>query len=378
MVEIIEVKTPAELRAFVKFPFQLYRGNRYWVPPLISDEIATLEKNPAFEHCLKKYWLARRDGRIVGRIAGIINHAENKKFGTSTARFGWIDFEDDREVSTRLLETVEAWAHEHAANHIHGPLGFSDFDKEGLLIEGFEEVGTFATIYNYAYYAKHLEACGYQKSVDWLEYEIHSPGHMPDRLTVFSKKVQERYGLRQLQVKRASELRPYARQIFQLINEAYSHLYGFVELTDKQIEFYTEQYFGYVNPDFVSTILNSQNEVIAFGLTMPSLSRALQKAQGKLFPFGWWHLLRALQKNNLADFYIIAIRQDFRSKGVHVMILEKILATCLKFGIPKAETNPELETNLQVQQIWKGFDRRQHKRRRCFMKELSSGPGSGL
>lgn len=370
MVEIHEVKTPADLRAFVKFPFQLYGGNRYWVPPLISDEIATLDKNPAFEHCLKKYWLAKWNGRIVGRIAGIINHAENKKFGTSTARLGWIDFEDDRTVSGLLFETVEKWAREQGADHIHGPLGFSDFDKEGLLIEGFEEVGTFATIYNHAYYAKHFEACGYQKSADWVEYEIHSPGHIPDRLTEFSKKVQDRLGLRQLQVKRASELRPYARQIFQLINEAYSHLYGFVELTEKQIEFYTEQYFGYVNPDFVSTILNRQNEVIAFGLTMPSLSRALQKAQGTLFPFGWWHLLRALKKNNLADFYIIAIRQDYRSKGVHVMILEKILATCLKFGIPKAETNPELETNLQVQQIWKGFERRQHKRRRCYTKDL--------
>lgn len=371
MVEISEVKTAGELRAFVTFPFELYRGNRYWVPPLIQDEIMTLDKNPAFEHCLKKYWLAKRDGRVVGRIAGIINHAENKKFGTSTARFGWIDFIDDREVSALLFQTVENWSREQSANHIHGPLGFSDFDKEGLLVEGFEELGTFATIYNHAYYMDHLVACGYEKSVDWVEYEMYSPGKIPPRVAEFSQKVRERFGLRQLQVKRASELKAYGPQIFELVNEAYSPLYGFVELTAKQMQFYTDQYFSYVNPEFVSTILNQKNEVVAFGLTMPSLSRALQKAQGSLFPFGFWHLYRALQKNDRADFYIIAIRRDFRSKGVHVMILEKILTTCLKYGIPIAETNPELETNLQVQQIWKGYDRRQHKRRRCYAKKLA-------
>jgi GNAT superfamily N-acetyltransferase len=204
-----------------------------------------------------------------------------------------------------------------------------------------------------------------------VEYEVFSPGKIPTRVAEFSKKVQARYGLRQLEVKRASQLKPYARQIFQLVNEAYSHLYGFVELTEKQIQFYTDQYFGYVNPEFVSTILNQQNEVIGFGLTMPSLSRALQKANGRLFPFGFWHLYRALQKNDRADFYIIALRPEFRSKGVHVMILEKILTTCMKYGIPVAETNPELETNLQVQLIWKGYERRQHKRRRCYSKELA-------
>ncbi len=369
MVEISEVTTSRALRDFVQFPFQLYRGNPYWVPPLLRDELLTLDQNPAFAHCLRKYWLAKRDGQIVGRIAGIINHAENNKLGTSTARFGWIDFVDDRQVSARLLQTVEHWAREHAAQHIHGPLGFSDFDKEGLLIEGFNELGTIATIYNHPYYADHLAACGYQKSVDWLEYEIHSTA-MPPRVAEFSKKVQERYGLRQLEVKSANELKPYAPQIFQLVNESYRHLYGFVELTPKQVEFYTDQYFSYVNPDFVSTILNQQNQVVAFGLTMPSLSRALQKAGGKLWPLGWWHLSRALRKNDRADFYIIAIRQDLRSKGVHVMILEKIQATCLKYGIPVAETNPELETNLQVQLIWKTFERRQHKRRRCYCKDL--------
>jgi hypothetical protein len=370
MVEISEVKTSRELRAFVKFPFRLYEGSPYWVPPLIRDEVTTLQNNPAFEHCIKKYWLAKRDGQIVGRIAGIINHAENKKFGSSTARFGWIDFIDDREVSTALFETVENWAREQSANHIHGPLGFTDLDKEGLLVEGFEELGTFATIYNHPYYPAHFEARGYKKSVDWVEYEMHSPKEMPPRIVEFSKKVQDRYGLRQLQATKPSEVKPYAGQVFQLLNEAYGNLYGFVELTEKQIQFYTDQYFSYINPEFVSVILNEQDVVVAFGVSMPSLSRPVQKAKGRLFPFGFMHILQAMKKNDRADLYLIATRSEYRSKGVHVLIFEKILTAFLKFGIKTVETNPELETNLQVQAIWKEFDRRQHKRRRCYAKEL--------
>ena len=370
MVEISEVQTEGELRAFVKFPFRLYEGNPYWVPPLIRDEIRTLQRNPAFDHCLKKYWLAKRDGQIVGRIAGIINHAENKKFGTSTARFGWIDFIDDREVSAALFHKVENWAKEQSTNHIHGPLGFTDLDKEGLLIEGFEELGTFATIYNHPYYPAHFEASGYKKSVDWVEYEMYSTGKMSPRIVEFSKKVQDRYGLRQLEFTKASQLKPYARQAFQLVNEAYSHLYGYVDLTDKQIQFYTDKYFSYVNPDFISAILNEQNEVVAFGIAMPSLSLAMQKGKGRLLPTGFWHIYRAMKQNDRADLYLIATRNEYRSKGVHVLIFEKILNAFIKFGIQTVETNPELETNLQVQAIWKDFNRRQHKRRRCYAKAL--------
>ena len=371
MVEISEVKTSGELQTFVKFPFRLYEGNPCWVPPLIRDEIMTLDKNPAFEHCIKKYWLAKRDGQVVGRIAGIINHAENKKFGISTSRFGWIDFVDDREVSSALFQTVENWAREQSANHIHGPLGFTDLDKEGLLVEGFEELGTFATVYNHPYYPAHFEANGYKKSVDWVEYEMYTPKGMPPRIPEFSKKVQERYGLRQLKGTKPSQFKPYAGQVFQLLNQAYSDLYGFVELTDKQIQFYTDQYFSYINPEFVSVILNKQDQVVAFGIAMPSLSRAVQKAKGRLFPFGFWHIFRAMKKNDRADLYLIATRNEYRSKGVHVLIFEKILTAFLKFGIKTVETNPELETNLQVQAIWKEFDRRQHKRRRCYSKDLA-------
>lgn len=371
MVEISEVKNSRDLRAFIEFPFQLYAGNPYWVPPMIRSEIATLDRNPAFEHCTKRYWLARRNGRMVGRIAGIINHAENKKLGKSAARFGWIDFDDDAEVSAKLFATAESWAREHAVNHIHGPLGFTDLDKEGLLIEGFEELATFATIYNHPYYPAHFEANGYRKSVDWVEYQMFSPGVVPPRIIDFSKKVQSRYGLRQLEFTRRSQMKPYAGQAFELVNEAYGELYGFVELTEKQVKFYTDQYFRFVNPDFVSVILNRQGDVVAFGIAMPSLSKAMQKAKGRLFPFGFWHILKALRKNDCADFCLIATRHEYRNKGAHVLIFEKILSALLKFGIQRAESNPELETNLQVQALWKDFDRRLHKRRRCYLKELS-------
>lgn len=372
MIEVREVATSGELRAFIKFPFRLYEGNTNWVPPIIFDEITTLKKNPAFEHCTKKYWLAKKNGQIVGRIAGIINHAENKKTGKHAARLGWIDFTDDPEVSSALFQTVEKWAREQSADHIHGPLGFTDMDKEGLLVEGFGELGTFATIYNHPYYPVHFEANGYGKSIDWMEFEIDVPKEMSPRIAAFSKKVQERYGLRQLEATKPSQIKPYAGQVFKLLNEAYSDLYGFVELTEKQIKFYTDQYFTFINPGFVSVILNRQDEVVAFGITMPSLSRAVQKAKGRLIPFGWWHILRAMKKNDRADFYLIATRSEYRNKGVHVLIFEKILNTFLKFGIKKVETNPELETNLQVQAIWKDYQPRNHKRRRCYVKALSA------
>lgn len=369
MVTIHEASSRSELLDFIKFPFKLYEGNPCWVPPIIYDEVVTLRKNPAFEHCDKCYWVAKKAGKIVGRIAGIVNRAENEKTGKTYARFGWLDFVDDQDVSHALIKTVEDWARQKGMTQIHGPLGFTDMDKEGMLIEGFDELGTFATLYNYPYYLDHLEAAGYQKSTDWVEYEIEVPKHIPERMSEFAAKVAERFGVRHLEATR-SELKPYAPQIFKLLNSAYSHLYGFVELTEKQIKFYTDQYFTFIKPDFVSLILDKEGQVIAFGLTMPSLSKAVQKAKGRLLPFGFIHILGALRKNDRADFYLIAIDKEYQRKGVHIMIFEKILKNYQRFGIQKVETNPELETNTQVQAIWKDYNPRNHKRRRCFIKNL--------
>jgi hypothetical protein len=371
MITIEEVQTNKQLRDFIKFPFSLYANNPYWIPPLIHDEKVTLKKNPAFLHCEKKYWIAKKEGKIAGRIAGIINHPENKGVDVQYARFGWLDFVDDPAVSQALLQQVENWAKEHHLTHVHGPLGFTDMDKQGLLIEGFDELGTFATLYNHPYYLDHLHANGYEKSADWFEFEITVPEKMTDRIRDFSAKIAERYGLKNLQAKKASEIKPYAKKVFDLINEAYSQLYGFIQLNEQQVKFYTDQYFTFINPEFISLIVNEKDELIAFGLTMPSLSKALQKAKGKLFPLGFIHVLRALKKNDRADFYLIAIRKDFQKKGVHVMIFEKILNSFLKFGIKKVETNPELETNIQIQAIWKDYAPRNHKKRRCFIKQLS-------
>jgi GNAT superfamily N-acetyltransferase len=356
MVTIHEVSSRSELLDFIKFPFSLYKDNPYWVPPIIHDEVVTLKKNPAFEYCDKCYWVAKQDGKLMGRIAGL-------------ARFGWIDFVDDPEVSTALFKTVEEWAKKQGLTQVHGPLGFTDLDREGMLIEGFHELGTFATMYNHAYYLTHLEAAGYQKSVDWVEYEIKVPEKVPERMSEFAAKVAERFELRHLEGTR-SQLKPYAPKIFKLINSAYSELYGVVELTEKQIKFYTEQYFTFIKPDFVSVILNKAGDVIAFGLTMPSLSIAVQKAKGRLLPFGFVHILNALRKNDRADFYLIAIDKEYQRKGVHIMIFEKILKNYRKFGIERVETNPELETNINVQAIWKDYNPRNHKRRRCFIKNI--------
>ncbi|MBK8562610.1 MAG: hypothetical protein IPN76_04510 [Saprospiraceae bacterium] len=369
MVTIHEASSRSEVLEFLKFPFELYKDNPYWVPPLIHDDMVTLRKNPAFEYCDKCYWVAKKNGKIVGRIAGILSKAENQKTGKKLARFGWIEFIDDREVSTLLFKTVENWARQKGMNQIHGPLGFTDLDREGMLIEGFDELGTFATMYNHPYYLTHLEANGYGKSTDWVEFEIDVPTEIPPRMAEFSKKVAERFELHQLEGSR-SQLKPYAPKIFGLINKAYHDLYGTVTLTDAQIKFYTEQYFTFIKTDFVSIILDKQDEVIAFGLTMPSLSKAVQKAKGKLLPFGFLHILGSMRKNDRADFYLIAIDKEYQRKGVHIMIFEKILKNYQKFGIKKVETNPELETNIHVQAIWKDYNPRQHKRRRCFIKNL--------
>lgn len=368
-VTIHEASSRKEILEFIKFPFELYKNNPCWVPPLIHDDMVTLRKNPAFEYCDKCYWVAKQNGKIVGRIAGIVNKAEDEKTGKQLARFGWIEFIDDMEVSTALLKTAEDWAKQKGMTQIHGPLGFTDLDREGMLIEGFNELGTFATMYNHPYYRSHLEAAGYSKSTDWVEFEIEVPPEIPPRISEFSAKVAERFGLWHLEGGR-SQLKPYAPKIFELINSAYSNLYGVVELTRAQIDFYTDQYFTFIKPEFVSIILNQEDKVIAFGLTMPSLSKAVQKAKGRLLPFGFLHILGALRKNDRADFYLIAIDKEYQRKGVHIMIFEKILKNYLRFGIKKVETNPELETNTNVQAIWKDYSPRQHKRRRCFVKNL--------
>lgn len=371
-VVLKEVKTKQELRQFITYPLKLYQNNPYYVPALVSDEMNTLDpdKNPAYAYCEARCWLAYQDNRLVGRIAGIYNPKHNKKWDLSYIRFGWLDFEDDPAVSAALLGAVEDWGREKSLEAIHGPLGFSDLDREGLLIEGFDEVATLATLYNYSYYADHLDHLGYRKDTDWVEYEIKMPEKLDPRIAKAAQIVLKRHNLHLLEAKSKHDLLPYAPQLFQLINEEYQHLYGSTALSPEEIKHYTDAYFGFAHPDFVPVILNEQDQMVAFGVTFPSLSKALQKSQGKLFPFGWARILHALAHNDCADLYLVAVRKEYQGLGVNMVLMNQVWEAFIRRGIKKVETNPELEDNINVQSQWKVMEKRQHKRRRCYIKTL--------
>lgn len=371
---IKEVTNQTDLRRFIQFPHKLYAGNPYWVPNLRSDERNTLHwnKNPAHAFCTAKYWLAYKDGKIAGRIAGIINPRYEERWQNAYARFGWIDFVDDMDVSLALLHTVEKWAKDQGMNSIHGPLGFTDLDPEAMLIEGFDEMGTLAAIYNYPYYGVHMEKAGYIKDVDWVEYEIKVPQGGIERISKLAAIVEDRYHLHFLAAKTKKQLLRYAHQLFELLDEAYQHLYGVTPLTSDQMNAYIEQYLGFISPEFVPIVLDENDRMVAFGIAMPSLSNALRKSGGKILPFGFIHLLHALHKNDKGDLYLVAVRKDFQSKGVNAMLITHLLDVFSRMGITSVESNPELENNLQVQTQWKHFETRQHKRRRVFIKHFSA------
>ena len=369
---IEEVTTQRELKQFVRFPYSLYRNHPCWIPPIRMDEIATLrkDKNPAFDYCEARYWLARKNGKIVGRIAGILNRRYIETWGKKQMRFGWMDFEEDPEIAKALLETVEAWAKEEGMDAVHGPLGFTDLDYEGLLVEGFDELGTMVTIYNYPYYPQFLESQGYEKEVDWVEFEIEPAKEVPERLDRIADIALKRLHLRSLVTKKRKELLPYAPKIFELLDEAYRELFGVVPLTKRQVEYYTKMYFGFIKPDYVTVILDESDNVVAFGITMPSLAKALQKCRGRLFPFGFIHLLNAMRKNDRADLYLVGVKPSLQGKGINAVMIREINKIYINHHIQKVESNPELETNKDVQGQWKFYNRRQHKRRRCYIKHL--------
>ncbi|MDE3252988.1 MAG: GNAT family N-acetyltransferase [Bacteroidota bacterium] len=371
-ITIQEVTHKKQLEAFIRFPYRLYKNNPYYVPSLLFDERATLrkDKNPAFDDCEARYWLAYRNKKVVGRIAAIISHAFIEKWKHRYMRFGWIDFEDDPAIPQKLLHTVEAWAKEKGMTAVHGPMGFTDLDHEGMLVEGFDQLGTLAAIYNHPYYPEMLEELGYRKDADWVEYKITLPDSMPEKLEKMASIVRRRNKLEMVKASKAKEILPYAKDIFELINESYADLYGVVPLTEKQIAYYTQQYFSFIRPDFVPLVIDQQGKLVAFGITMPSLSHALQKAKGSLFPFGFMHLLKALKKNKQADLYLVAVKKELQGKGVNALLMHALTESYIKNGIRYAESNPELEMNTKVQSIWEHYEAIQHKRRRCYIKHL--------
>lgn len=372
-IEIKQINpTRSELKKFVQFQIDLYEGNQYFVPPLISDDVDTLDpqKNPAFDFTEAAYFMAWKDGRPVGRIAGMINHQVNRKLGEADARFGWIDFVDDAEVCKALLKEVEDWARSKGMKKVVGPLGFSDLDYEGTLIEGFDELSTMATIYNYPYYGPHIESAGYRKESDWVEFLMKVPEVMPERYNRVAEIVKQKLGLRVIKYKSRRKVKnDYGRALFELVNEAYKDLYQYSPLTDRQIDHYINVYLGLLNLDLLSLVVDKDDVLVGIGIALPSMSRALQKSKGRMFPFGWYHLLKGLKgKNDRVDLLLVAIRPDLQSKGANALIFQDLIPQFQKYGYEYAESNPEMETNDKVQNQWAVFNPRQHKRRRSYAK----------
>lgn len=375
-ISIKQVETKSEMKKFIRFNYELYKDNKYSVPDIYEDMLDTFsDKNAAMEFCEAVYYLAYKDGNVVGRVAGIINNKANKTWNLNAVRFGWIDFIDDPEVSRALIEAVEKWGRSKGMTEIQGPLGFTDMDAEGMLIEGFEELGTMATIYNYPYYPKHIEALGYEKEADWIEMFIKVPREtgLPDRFKRIAEIVMQKYNLQIKKYTSSKKLAAdYGQEIFQLINEAFKPLFGYSELSQKQIDQYVKTYLPILDLKLISLITEPDGRLIGVGISMPSMSRALQKAKGKMFPFGWWHLLKALKwkKPKILDLMLVAIKPEYQGKGVNSLLFYDLLPIYIQEGYEYVETNVELETNAKVQQQWIYFERRQHKRRRCFKKTL--------
>lgn len=376
MTTVHKVTTSRELKKFARFNYKLYKDNPYSVPDLYSDILKTFsrEKNPAFEFCEAEYFLAYQDGKIVGRVAAIINHKANATWGKKAVRFGWIDFIDDLDVSRALLKAVEQWGADKGMTTMEGPLGFTDMDAEGMLIEGFEELSTMATIYNYPYYPEHMEKLGLEKAIDWVEMKLMVPEKLPEQYEKIARIVQQRLNLHVRKLRSVKEIRRtgVGYKIFDLVNEAYKPLFGYSEMTKGQIDRYINEYLPILDLNMVTLVEDANNELVGVGISMASLSRALQKAKGRLWPFGWWHLLKALfiKRPPILDLLLIAVKPEYQGKGVNAIMFADLIPIYIKYGFEWGETNPELEVNDKIQSQWHYLDNRIHKRRRCYTKEI--------
>lgn len=366
--------TKRELKPFVRFGIDLYKGNDCYVPPMIFDEINTLlpDKNPAFDYCKAQSFMAYRDGKPVGRITGIINDVVNDKENKKTLRFGFVDFIDDAEVVDALFDAVSTWGREQGMTRIVGPMGFTDMDHEGMLTDGFDEMGTMATIYNYSYYPKHMERLGFEKEVDWVEYRIAIPDGIPDKYSRIAQIVQKKFNLRTVKYTSRKKLKAdYGQALFDLINEAYNDLYGYSPLTDRQIQYYIDMYLGLIRLEDVCIVVDGNDKLVAVGISMPSMSQALRKSGGKIFPMGWYHLLKALRGGtDVVDLLLVAVKPEYQNKGVNALIFCELIPAYIAHGYKFAESNLELEGNESVQRQWEYFERRQHRRRRAWHKNL--------
>ena len=375
-ITIKKVSNRRELESFIRFNYQLYKENPYSVPDLFDNMLNTFnkKKNAAFEFCEADYFLAYRDNKIVGRVAAIINHRANQTWNKKDVRFGWIDFIDDAEVSAALLKTVEDWGRERGMTQIQGPLGFTDFDAEGMLIEGFDQLSTMATIYNYPYYPQHMERLGFEKDADWVEYKIYIPDAIPEKHQRISDLIQRKYNLKIKKYTSAKKIAAdYGQAIFELMNEAYKPLYGYSQLSQKQIDQYVKMYLPIVDLRMVTLITDAEDQLIAVGISMPSLSKALQQSHGRLLPMGWYYLGKTLflkRYPKVLDLLLVAVKPEYQNKGVNALLFSDLIPVYQQLGFEYAESNPELELNGKVQAQWEYFKTEQHKRRRCYTKSI--------
>lgn len=374
-LEIREITTRKELKQFIEFTNTLYRECEYYCPPLFFDEMNCFdkEKNPALEVCDYKLWMAYRDGKAVGRIAGVVNYKANEKWGYKNARFGWFDFIDDLEVSKALLDKVTAWGKEKGMTAINGPVGFTDFDHQGLLLEGYEYLAPMASLYNFPYYVKHFDAYGLTKDADWIEIQVYPPTCCPERLNRIAEIVKERSKVRVDKVKNARELvRKYGIEYMDVIDVAYQKLYNFQPMTIKQKNYYKDMYFPILNFDFVTLVVNDKDEVVGVGVGMPDISEPLRKCGGHLFPFGWYHVLKALKAKQMDafNFLLIAVRPDYQDKGINALFFQDQIPYINKYKIKRLETTAILETNTKNIANFTQFDHKMHKRRRAYIKQI--------
>ncbi len=376
MITIQEVVTKPQWRIFANFANQLYKDNPYYVPELPSDVLETYspDKNPAYDFCESICFLAYEGSYPVGRIAGIINHKSNEKWQQQHCRFAHFDFLDNPDISAALIQAVKQWAAAKGMTHLKGPLGMTDLDHQGMLIEGFDELDMFITIYNAPYYVSHMQQLGFVKDADWIEHQIMLPQPGDPRLEFIHKlaaKVAKRHGFKLLHFHRKKKLvKEWGKKIFELYNSSYAPLYGVSSLTDRQADYYIKTFLSFVNPNFIKLVVNADMELIAIGVALPSLSKALQKCGGKLFPFGFFYLLNAIRHNTVLDLYLIGVRPEYQNSGVNSLLMDAILKECEKHQIQIAETGPTLENNLKIQAMWKHFDKRQHRRRRAWITEI--------
>lgn len=374
-VEIKEVTTRKQLREFVNFPEKLYRNNPYYVPPLEFDQMDTLDqkKGAAQEFCKSKLYLAYKDGELVGRVAAIVNELANKQWDHKEVRFGWYDFIDDREVSGALMAKVEEFGRQYGMESVVGPLGFTDFDPEGLLVEGYDAMNTMALIYNDPYYVDHIDAMGFQKDADWIEYKVYIPEELPSRVGRMANIIQERANvhIRPL-TRKLVKKGDYGHKLLKLINLCYKDLYNFTVLPDKMADKYLGFYLSILDLNYVSVVENEKNEIVAFGITMPSLNKALQKSRGKLFPFGWWYLVKSLylKREEGVEMLLVGVHPDYRNSGVNTLVQADMFRKYSAAGVKWAETNAILETNIKNQGQFKEFEHECRKRRRSYIKKL--------